>query len=55
MSASIDVGAGGCGIDDVWTSNTGGSDIIYVLLCTMGGCLGGSPSCGGLMNGWDIL
>jgi len=55
MSASIVAGAGGCCIATEWMGNTGGSGIIYVSSWTMGGCLGGSPSCGGLMNGWDSM
>ena len=55
MSASIVAGAGGCCIATEWTGNTGGSGIIYVSSWTMGGCLGGSPNCGRLMNGWDSM
>ena len=55
MSASTTGGVGGCDIVVVWISNTCGSSIIGVWSCTMGGCLGGSPTYGGLMNGWDII
>ena len=55
MLASAATSAGGCGIVAEWTGNTGGSGIIYVSSWTMGGCLGGSPNCGRLMNGWDSM
>ena len=55
MSVSTATIVVGYGITAVWTGNTGGSSIIYVSSCTMGRCLRGSPSCGRLINEWDII
>ena len=55
MSGSTTASACGCGITAEWAGNIGGSGTINVSSCIMGGCLGGSLSCGKLMNGWNIL
>ena len=52
---STSVGAGGSSIAIVATDYCGASDSISVSSCTMGGCLGGSPGCVGLMKGWDNM
>ena len=55
MSALAAAGASGPGIAVEWTSNIGGFGTINVSSCTTSGCLGGFPTCGRLMSGWDIL